>query len=68
VRVFYLLPLDPFNEERKMIRNLLTIENTVYHVTTKQTHFYLVTSVRINSSVLMDRFENVGSRRSIRKF
>lgn len=61
MRVFYFFGFDPLNEEGKVVGNLLTIKNTVDHVTAEQTHFYFVTSVRIDSIVLMNRLEDIGS-------
>jgi hypothetical protein len=60
MRILYLFCLQPLNEKRKMIRNLLSVEYPVYHMTTKQSHFNFVTSMRVYLSVLVNRLENIG--------
>ena len=67
MRVVYLLSLQPLHIKGEMVRNLLPVEDTIDHVTTKQPHLYLVTSVRVDLVVLMDRLENVRCCRSVRK-
>lgn len=67
MRVLYLLSLQPLDEKREVVRNLLSVEDSVYHVTTKQTHLYLVTSVRVDLTVLVNRLKNVRRCRTIRK-
>jgi len=54
MRIFYFFCFDPFNEKGKMISDLFPIKNSVYHVTTKETHFDFVSSMRINTSVLVN--------------
>lgn len=54
MRIVYLFCLQPLDEERKMVGNLLPVENTVYHVATEKSHFYFVSCVWVDLSVLMN--------------
>lgn len=56
------LPLQPIHEVGKILRNLVPDEYTVYHVTAKQSHLYLVSKVRLYALVFVNCFEDVGSR------
>ena len=67
MRVVNLLCLQPFHVKRKMIRYLLPVEYSVYHVTAKQTHLYLVTCMRVDLIVLVNRLEYVWRRWSVWK-
>jgi uncharacterized membrane protein YhaH (DUF805 family) len=67
VRVFDLLALHPLEEEREMVRNFLTVEDTVYHMAAEQSHLYLVASVRVDLTVLVDRLEDVGCSGTVRE-
>ena len=60
MRIFYLLCLKPLDEEREMIRNLFTIKDPIDHVAAEQSHLYLISCMRINLIVLMDRLEDIG--------
>jgi hypothetical protein len=68
VRILYFLGFNPFNKEWKMIGYLFSVENSVDHVATEQPHFYFVTGMGINASVLVDGLEDVRGGRPIRKF
>lgn len=59
VWVVYPFPLQPVHEVREVLRDLVPYEYPVYHVTTKQTHLYLVTQVRLDAFVLVDCLEYV---------
>lgn len=59
MRVLYAFYLQPFNKKWKIISNLLSIEYSVYHMTAKKSHFYLVSYMRINILVLVDVFEYI---------
>jgi hypothetical protein len=48
VRVFDLLGFDPFDEEGEVVRNLLTVEDSIHHVAAEETHLDLVTRVRVD--------------------
>lgn len=67
VRVLDLLGLQPLDKEGEVISNLLPIEDPIDHVTAEQPHLDLVASVRVDLAVLVDRFEDVRGRRSVRK-
>ena len=54
MRVVDLASLQPFNVERKVVRNFLAVEDSVDHVTAKQPHLNLVSSVRVNLAVLVN--------------
>jgi len=55
VFVFY-----PFYKERKMVRNFLSVENSVDHVAAKKSHFDLVSSVWVDFVILVDGLKDVG--------
>ena len=59
MRVVDLLGLQPLHVKRKVVRYFLPVEYSVYHVTTKQTHLYLVTSVRVDLTILVNRLKYV---------
>ena len=42
VRILYFFLFYPLSKERKMLKYFFSIENSVYHMTTKQTHFYFI--------------------------
>lgn len=60
-----LLGLEPLDEEGEMIWYFFSIEDAVDHVAAEQSHLDLVTSVRVDLGVLVDRFKDVGCSRSI---
>lgn len=68
VRICILLLCQPIHEGREVIFDLFSIENSVYHMTTKQSHFYFVSCMCIYLLIFMNYFENIRSRRSVRKF
>lgn len=49
-----LLGLQPLDEERKVIWNLLPVEDTVDHVAAEQPHLDLVAGVRVDLCILVD--------------
>lgn len=61
VRVLILLFLKPYNKERKMVLDLLSIENPINHMATKESHFDLVSCMAVDFLVLVDNLENVRS-------
>ena len=65
VRVIDLPVLQPFQVVTEVVPHFLPVENTVYHVTTKQTQLYLVSSVSMDLLVLVDCLENVRCCRSV---
>lgn len=65
VRVVYLLRLQPLYEEGEVIRYLLAVEDPVDHVAAEQPHLDLVTGVRVDLAVLVDRLEDVRCSRSV---
>lgn len=67
MRVLYFFCLQPLDEKREMVRQLLPVEDPIYHMATKQTHLDLVASVRVDLPVLVDRLEDVRGRRTVGK-
>jgi hypothetical protein len=54
MRVLNFFSLQPFDEKREMVRYLLPVEDSVYHVAAEQPHLYLVTRVRVDLPVLVN--------------
>ena len=67
VGVLDLLGLEPLDEEGEVVRDLLAVEDAVDHVAAEQPHLDLVPGVRVDLRVLVDRLEDVGRRRTVRK-
>ena len=61
MRVVNLFRLEPFDVEREVVGNLLSVEYPVDHVATEETHFNFISGVGIDFSILMDGLEDVGS-------
>lgn len=59
--VFYLFGLEPLYEKWEMIRNLFPVENSIDHMTTKQSHLDFVSSMRVYFRILVDGFKDVRS-------
>ena len=57
--VLDLLTLHPLEEERKMVSNFLAIEDTVDHMAAEQSHLYLIASVGVDFTVLVDGLKDV---------
>ena len=68
VRVFDVLVLEPFDEEREVVRDFLAVEDPVDHMAAEKPHLDLVPSVEVDLTVLVDCLENVRSSRPVRKF
>lgn len=66
VLVFFLW--EPVHKRREMILDLFSVENSVYHMTAKQSHLNLVPGVGINFFVFMNYLENVRSCWSVSEF
>lgn len=65
---FYFLLFKPLWEKWKMIQNFLSVENSVNHMATKQSHFYLVSQMGINFLIFMNWLENIWCSWTIWKF
>lgn len=61
MRVIDTFSFEPISKEREVFRNLVSNENPIDHVATKQPHFYLVPQVRFNTPIFVNGFEDVGS-------
>ena len=59
MRIVNLFCLQPFDKEWKMVVYFLSVEDSVNHVTAEKAHLNLVSCVRVNFCVLMDRFKDV---------
>jgi len=68
VRVFYLFSLQPLDKKWEVLRNFFPNEDSIDHMTAKESHLDFVSSMRVNSSVLVDRFENIGRSWAVGKF
>lgn len=51
-----------------MVRNFLSVENSVDHVAAKKSHFDLVSSVWVDFVILVDGLKDVGGCWSVWKF
>ena len=60
VRVFYLFCLQPLDKKWEVLRNFFPNKDSIDHMAAKESHLDFVSSMRVNSSVLVDRFENIG--------
>ena len=67
VRVLDSLGLQPFDEEWKVVVNLLPIEYSIDHMTAEQPHLYLIPRMRVDLRILMDRLEYVRRGRPVRE-
>ena len=68
MRVVDFASLQPFNVERKVVWNFFAVEYSVDHMAAKQPHLDLVSSVRVNLTILMDRLKYVAGSRTITEF
>ena len=59
VLVTYVFVPQPTDEVGEVISDLPPVEYSVYHVTAKQTHLYLVSEVTLNFFVFVNCLENV---------
>jgi hypothetical protein len=59
--IFDLFCLEPLDEKRKVIRNLFPVENSINHMTTKQSHLDFISSVRVYFCIFVYRFKNIRS-------
>lgn len=66
--VLVLLLCQPIHEGWEVVFDLFPVENPVYHMTTKESHFYFVPCMSIYLFVFMNNFENIRSSRSVSKF
>ena len=68
VGILILFLSQPVHKRREVVFDLLSVKNTVNHVTTEKSHFNLISRVRVYFFVFMNYLENVRSCRSVGKF
>lgn len=68
VRIVDLLGFEPLDEEGEVIRYFLTVEDAVNHMAAEKSHLYLVSCMRVNFGILVNRFKDVGRGRTIGEF
>jgi len=59
--------LKPFWKEREVLVYLLSIENSVDHMATEQSHFYFVSHMAVDILIFVDVLKNVRCRWTIWK-
>lgn len=67
MRIVNVLILKPIDKMWEIVRNLLTVEDTVYHMAAKETHFDFISQMQFNFFVFVDTFKNVACCGSIRE-
>ena len=59
VLVVNTLCLQPFDEIGEVLFYLFSVEDSVYHMTTKQSHLNLIPNVRVNALIVMYMLEDI---------
>lgn len=68
MRIIYIFTFQPIYKMWEVVRDLPSIKYSVYHVATKQPHFYFISQMRVYFFVFVDTLENVRSCWAVRKF
>ena len=59
---------QPVHEIWEIFRNFISYEDSVYHMAAEQSHFYFVSQMGFNASILMNCFKDMRSCGSIGEF
>ena len=68
MRIIIFILFKPLYKIREMIKNLLSMENSINHMTTEEPHFDFISQMRIYLFIFMNTLKNIRSHWSISKF